>query len=325
MRAIPPAYLPRDACLVLITTDENLFGRPDLVSGTLDGVFETLWSATGAVHMAYRRLDLSVAICWRWGAPEFRSTPGQGPGPRGLAINNQPVVPEHSVIYAWGSNGGSVIEDLTLRQGDGSAPRVIHFPIAECLRRHGHPTIALAVNDAAPPGQDSLLATMDRAEKTQPSWVGTARFRIGEDERLVLLQHPAPPPAVCAIRWRKLRIPPRAALCFGITLSPDLWGKEGSGDGVEFAVDAEQGGQRVNLFHCYIDPKNDPADRHWFDVELPLTRFGGQTIDLVLTTLPGPKGDITCDHAGWSGLRITPAETGPRGECNGQGCVPLAH
>jgi hypothetical protein len=61
----------------------------------------------------------------------------------------------------------------------------------------------------------------------------------------------------------------------------------------------------------YIDPKNNPADRRWIDVEVPLKTFAGQSVDLVLTTLPGPAGDINYDWAGWSGLRIVAGHSEP--------------
>jgi hypothetical protein len=104
-----------------------------------------------------------------------------------------------------------------------------------------------------------------------------------------------------------VRVPPGAQLEFGITLSPDLWGKPGCGDGVEFVVDAEEGGRRTTLFRRYIDPKNNPADRRWLDCAVPLGQFAGRNVDLVLTTTPGPAGDFSYDHAGWSGLWITRA------------------
>ena len=63
-------------------------------------------------------------------------------------------------------------------------------------------------------------------------------------------------------------------------------------------------GSQERLFSKYIDPKNNTADRRWFDFDLPIGVTREQDIAVKLVTLPGPRGDITSDHAGWSELHI---------------------
>jgi hypothetical protein len=76
------------------------------------------------------------------------------------------------------------------------------------------------------------------------------------------------------------------------------------GDGVQLVLDIEEDGRRRQIFSKYIDPKNNLADRHWFDYDLPLDVTREQDVHLIFKALPGPKGDINCDHGAWSDPRI---------------------
>jgi 4-amino-4-deoxy-L-arabinose transferase-like glycosyltransferase len=149
-----------------------------------------------------------------------------------------------------------------------------------------------------------LADRIAEATKNHPDLVTTTRFQIGADGRDVLFQHPVAPPGVNEICWKDLPVAPGARLQFGVTISPETWQPGQRGDGVEFVAEVARDGHRTTLFRRYIDPKNDPADRHWFDADLSLEEFAGGRVDVILTTLPGPEGNIWSDHAGWSGLRI---------------------
>jgi hypothetical protein len=150
--------------------------------------------------------------------------------------------------------------------------------------------------DSLPFGETSI---------SDPGYFAQTWYRIDNDQRRVFLQHPVPAPRVSEIRWRNLQIKPGSHLDFGITLSPDVWLPD-HGDGVEFAIDLVVNGERINLFNQYIDPKNNPNDRHWKDYKIPLEANGAKNVDLILITKPGPANNANYDHAGWSGLFIKP-------------------
>ena len=77
------------------------------------------------------------------------------------------------------------------------------------------------------------------------------------------------------------------------------WG----GDGSRFILRVEpESGDQVTVFDQYVS--NQPPDRKWHDVDIPLDRFAGQTVTLTLQTDPGPQGDTTGDWAGWDSPRI---------------------
>jgi hypothetical protein len=153
----------------------------------------------------------------------------------------------------------------------------------------------------------SLIDSLPFGETSNkdPGYFAQTWYRIDNDRRKVLLQHPVTAPRVSEIRWRNLRIKPGSQLDFGITLDPDVWLPD-HGDGVEFAIDLVVNGARINLFNQYIDPKNNPNDRHWKDYKIPLEAYGAKNIDLILITKPGPANNANYDHAGWSGLFIKP-------------------
>jgi uncharacterized protein YbaR (Trm112 family)/predicted SAM-dependent methyltransferase len=112
---------------------------------------------------------------------------------------------------------------------------------------------------------------------------------INEDSRRTLFQHP---PSKIDF---DVQIPARAELRFGIGLSMEVWDPN-KGDGVRFSVLAES----TPIFDKYIDPKNDPADRRWFDYKIDLSKYVGKQIRLSFVTDPGPRFDDSYDWAGWS-------------------------
>ena len=76
------------------------------------------------------------------------------------------------------------------------------------------------------------------------------------------------------------------------------------GDGVQFDVYLRDGRATYRLYSEYIDPKNNPGDRRWFDASTPLDRWAGQTVTLTFATGVGPQGNADYDWAGWGNPRI---------------------
>jgi len=89
---------------------------------------------------------------------------------------------------------------------------------------------------------------------------------------------------------------------FGLGMDPAVWSPD-KGDGVEYNVYVRYPDEPYKLyrvFHRYLDPKRNPGDRHWLDQVVDLSAYGGETVDVIFETLPGPAGDANFDWGGWS-------------------------
>jgi len=140
-----------------------------------------------------------------------------------------------------------------------------------------------------------FLANFEQAglyRSLAPRTVHLHEVTIGEDLRPVIFQHPS-----SLVRYTGLAVLPGARLCFGVGMDPTIWDKEG--DGAEFKVWVECRGKRTQIYERYIDPKNRPEDRGWFDEEIDLGEFVGTEIALELVTGPGPDGYDRYDWALW--------------------------
>ncbi len=77
------------------------------------------------------------------------------------------------------------------------------------------------------------------------------------------------------------------------------------GDGVGFTIEVKDATGKIRkLFSNYIDPKHNLRERKWMDGALDLSAFRGQTVDLLFSTDPGPRGDTAFDWAGWSNFHF---------------------
>ena len=96
---------------------------------------------------------------------------------------------------------------------------------------------------------------------------------------------------------------------FSYGLNPAVYDKT-AGDGVGFTIELQDpSGAIKKMFSRYIDPKHNPAERHWLRGSLDLSAYSGQRITLLFSTDPGPKGDTSYDWAAWSDLHFTPDRT----------------
>jgi hypothetical protein len=64
------------------------------------------------------------------------------------------------------------------------------------------------------------------------------------------------------------------------------------------------GDNRTIVFSKYIDPKNNPCDRKWFDESVGLENWAGKDVILEFSTDGGPAGDISWDWAYWGNIRL---------------------
>jgi hypothetical protein len=92
-----------------------------------------------------------------------------------------------------------------------------------------------------------------------------------------------------------LEVPPDAVLATAFGTHPSAWTALVP-SAVRFEIDAVVDDERVRLAERTLDPRQRPADRGWFEVELPLGAWAGRRIELELAT--------RCDHPGGERLAL---------------------
>jgi Bacterial membrane protein YfhO len=101
-----------------------------------------------------------------------------------------------------------------------------------------------------------------------------------------------------------LLVPEQASeLDFSIGLSPEVF-LPAYGDGVTFKIILLEQGNKTEVFSKYIDPKNHPCDRRWFDERIDLGNWAGREVTLRFTTTGGPNKDTAHDWAYWGDIRL---------------------
>ncbi|MEM8858275.1 MAG: glycosyltransferase family 39 protein [Chloroflexota bacterium] len=86
-----------------------------------------------------------------------------------------------------------------------------------------------------------------------------------------------------------------------LAMAPESW--DWGGDGAVFIVEAAvDGGQSDIIFQQQID--NQPENRRWHDVSVPLEQYSGQSVSLTLRTEIGSNQNDVGDWAGWESPRI---------------------
>ena len=86
---------------------------------------------------------------------------------------------------------------------------------------------------------------------------------------------------------------------FACALDPAAFDK--GGDGVGFTVEIEDAkGKIAKAFSTYIDPKHNKEERRWMEGAIDVSHYRGQTVELLFSTDPGPRGDTSYDWAAWS-------------------------
>lgn len=80
-------------------------------------------------------------------------------------------------------------------------------------------------------------------------------------------------------------------------------------DGVEFVAVLERGKGRDSLFRRFLNPMKIPGDRGILDLG-PVSFTTTKKAQLLLLTLPGPRGDSSCDWSFWRSVKITSSPLG---------------
>ena len=103
----------------------------------------------------------------------------------------------------------------------------------------------------------------------------------------------------------KIRVPDDGWFNVSLGLKPEAWEQEG--DGVYFMVGISDGRAYDTLFTQHVNPFGDPTNRRWIPVWVDISAYGGEEVELILNTRPGPagkEGDLRSDLALWGSPEI---------------------
>lgn len=129
-------------------------------------------------------------------------------------------------------------------------------------------------------------------------------FTINNKSKVVFVQHPPSNQVSYKVKISS----DKKVLEFIIGLKPEVFKKS---DGVDFTLELRhQDGTIKRLFSKYMNPRDNPFDRNWFDAKIDLSEYIGEDIELLFSTMPGPKGDNSWDHAGWGDISFGGSENG---------------
>jgi len=145
-----------------------------------------------------------------------------------------------------------------------------------------------------------FLEHLNEAEVITPKkeYVKKTAFTISGEKREVLFEHPD-----SRVTFKNVPIYKNARLSFGIGINEPAWDKDG--DGVLFEVILTDEKSKKHVIHSrYIDPKNNPEDRKWFDEMVGLESFEGKKVSFTFKTSAGQKNNDAFDWAGWSEPRL---------------------
>jgi hypothetical protein len=95
-------------------------------------------------------------------------------------------------------------------------------------------------------------------------------------------------------------VPPDAWLRTDLALKPEAWDKEG--DGVLFLVGISDGRKYDELVTHDLNPYAVPGDRRWIPINIDLSAYSGEQVDIIFntrTSLPGKGNDDRNDMAVW--------------------------
>ncbi len=101
------------------------------------------------------------------------------------------------------------------------------------------------------------------------------------------------------IIWR-MKIPDDAWLRLSLATKPESWDKEGNG--VLFRIGVSDGRAFDDLIIQHVDPYNNKGDRRWIPVNVDLSAYAGEQVEVILNTNTSPKGvpdDPRNDMALW--------------------------
>jgi hypothetical protein len=91
--------------------------------------------------------------------------------------------------------------------------------------------------------------------------------------------------------------------CAGIGIQPEAW--EASNHGVIFKVSVRVANEEtVQIYSRRLDPRARAEDRNWIEVRVPLDRYFGMAVKVILSTEPAFENDVDYGWAAWSEPRV---------------------
>jgi len=132
-------------------------------------------------------------------------------------------------------------------------------------------------------------------------WINASRATINGSSKQILFEH-----APSCIDYQT-RIPKASVLDFSIGLLPGAWDAGKGGDGVRFEIIINDRSVKKTIFSQYLDPKNRPKDRKWFDCSVDLTAYGGKYAVLSFVTMPPGKNNAY-DWSVWGDIKFAPQQ-----------------
>jgi ABC-type polysaccharide/polyol phosphate transport system ATPase subunit len=104
-----------------------------------------------------------------------------------------------------------------------------------------------------------------------------------------------------------VKIEPDSSLAFAIGIMPGAWDK--IPQGVKFDIEILIDGNTENIFSRVLQPKRNVGDRGWHNFMIPLERFSGKDISIILRT-SGSEEDLSYCWAAWGWIKLVIANFG---------------
>ena len=91
------------------------------------------------------------------------------------------------------------------------------------------------------------------------------------------------------IRWQ-ITVPDNGLLRVSLGIKEEAWKEQGA-DGVTFYIHVSDGANADDaLFKTTVNPAGVPADRRWQDIELDLSQYAGESVELNFNTYTSVGG-----------------------------------
>lgn len=101
--------------------------------------------------------------------------------------------------------------------------------------------------------------------------------------------------------FKKQLVPDNGRFRAWIAVKEEAWTQDAS-DGVLFRFGVSDGRDYFELLNQHVDPRHNANDRAWLPVDIDLTAYAGQQVDLVFntnTSLPRQGDNPAYDFAVW--------------------------
>ena len=119
---------------------------------------------------------------------------------------------------------------------------------------------------------------------------------VGGVTRAALFTHPS-----SRVIVKRQLVPENGRLRAWIAVKEEAWTQDSS-DGVLFRFGVSDGRDYFELLNQHVDPRHNANDRAWLPVDIDLTAYAGQQVDLVFntnTSLPRQGDNPSYDFAVW--------------------------